>query len=557
MYASLFLMRSVFSQDTEMMSSSVESQQGAAKRARYLRNAAEGGVSSSVSSNKVVPAQFNPGRGAELSWTRQNLHNAIRFKTGEAPGPDPHDAFLAEKMLFAGQKVSIAFAFKGILDASLLAGVDVIPTRFYTHNVFRHTNAAACGVTPLGGPYAPTTLLWNATLGPDSSLIRQAPPVGSCNAPAPLLAAGFSTDIRSAFRSPPSGTIMYSRLTRQNLENFMWNANPMKVAFMQIPGGGPPAPLALVNMQVYRNAVADPTGIDYTSLPWDQQSEFAPAPGTTPQTNRGYYYKCQSKQGHVAYQFNNDGTSPIVIDVVITRIKRGMEVDIDNGCLDTSYTSGYANYMNNQSLQQNYAGQPFLPTDCLDNARVEFLPAKALKFAIPVVGALGGSETLRPFKQVARDQFIVAGGSTRPWSMDFQSLNYNANDYTQTPVTGYDGSIKADDLTYIVSIAVSTLSVPLAEFTASAMSVVDRSPQSVNCSITGIYTENPLPVYLSRLSAQTYVQGALDNTWYSDPEEIIPTLYGIDIANAGNTVRSANQSTAYIQVGPTNTLEGA
>lgn len=553
MYSSLFSMASTFSQGSMFNSSqSVYSQQNSAKRARIAKAAAEGGLPPSLSGNKVVAAQFNNGRGGELSWTKQNLHKAIRFKTGETPGPPAHDAYMAEAQLYTGQKVSTGFAFKAILDAQLVQGTNENNTRFFVHNCFRHTLSESCGIQ-LVSTYGPATLLWNHTLGPDGSWIRKDPANGgSCANPAPVVGAGFADDIHSAFRYPPQGTCMFSRMNRMNLENFMWNANPLKIPFIN-PGLG--FALATSTLEVYDNGGVDPSGIVAESLPHQQIEQGVaaiPTPPATVSNTRGYYYKCQAKQGTVAYQFNNDGTSPLVIDVVITRIKKGHEIAAGNGCINTAYATGYSNYMNAANFQADYGGQPVNPYDCLNNARVEFMPAKALQWASVVAGVSGG-DLVRPFKQVARDQFVVAGGGTRPWSMDLQSLDYNANDYSQNGPTDKN----ADDLTYIISLGFSTLAAPLGEFTASAMAVIDRVPQSVNCSVTGVYTENVLPVYLSKKTSTANVTGALDYTFYTTPEVTLPQLYGLDIANAGNIVRSNTQSSAYIQVGPTNILSGA
>jgi hypothetical protein len=147
--------------------------------------------------------------------------------------------------------------------------------------------------------------------------------------------------------------------------------------------------------------------------------------------------------------------------------------------------------------------------------------------------------------------------------MDLQSMNYRANDYAQVPEdydpeteTFGDPTKNVDDLSYIISFGFSTLAIPLMEFAATHNgAVVDRVPQSVNCSVTGVYTENVEPVYLSSNSQTPYINGSLDYVWYQD--DFPTTLAGIDIANAGNVVRSQTANSAYIHVGPTNTQPGA
>ena len=359
---------------------------------------------------------------------------------------------------------------------------------------------------------------------------------------------------------------MFSRMTRQNLEDFMWNANPLKIAYVQPNVNSNPS-LSIAPLQVYDNAFPSADGTIITSQAWQQ--EVSPASldtPITPQNNTGYYYKCQSGVGHLAYHFNNDGTSPVVVDVVITRCKKGAEVSVGDGCLDDSYSKGYANMLFNNRGQANYFGQVPLGTDCLNNARHPFMPASALAHAPPVqqFPNNGPGTEVRPFKQVARDQFVISGGGTRPWSMDLQAMNYRANEYTQTaedPDLVYP-SKNFDDLSYVVSFGFSTLAIPLTEITSNAtgnnVAVIDRLPQSVNVSVTGVYTELCLPVYLSSALKTPYINGALDYVYYTGAEQApMPTLVGIDIANAGNIVRSQAQSSAFIAVGPTNTQPAA
>jgi hypothetical protein len=559
--------------------------ESASKRKRQ----AEGGVGTQVGGNKAALAQFIPGRGAELAWTEQNLLKPIKFKSGESPGPSSVSAFGAESRLFKGQKISIGFAFKAILDASLVAENDNIPTRFYVHNVYRHTKAEVCGVSTNQGSaaggetqYNKFHTLWNTTLGPDASYIRRAPDPtgvvpftsgGSCYAPATgpgsAVGAGLSANIVSPFRYPQNGEMMFSRLTRQNLENFMWNSHPMKIAYVQ-PTVNNDFGLTMTALAVLDNSPADGYGQGSQSMPHQQQNTLSSFDTPiTPLNNSGCYYRCQSGQGKLAYHFNNDGTSPLVIDVVVTRIKKGHEVALGNGGFSTAYQSGYMNMTIANKGQQNYFGQPPAALDTFNNARVPFMAAKCLDYAIPDVQIASTDQYPakdRPFRQVARDQFVISGGSTRPWSMDLQSLNYRANEYAQVPEIWNTAESpenpsqsvftkNADDLTYVVSFGFSTLAIPLMEYGAATLAVIDRVPQSVNCSVTGVYTETPLPVYLSSDLKTPYVNGALDYVWFTD--QLPPQLAGIDIANAGNVIRSQSSTSAYINVGPTNTQPAA
>lgn len=540
-------------------------QQRLAASAKKRKLNTEAGVSAEIGGNKVALSQFIPGRGAELSWTKQNILPAIKFKTGELVGPACVDAYTADRKFYQGQKLSMGFAFKAILDADFVINQARVPTRFYVHNVFRHTRAEACG-WEYPCLFDQSTTLWNETLGPDGSRVRVSGYGGGGSAypPANAVAAGYDDRLVSPFRYPLNGGTLFSRLTRQNLENFMWNSNPMKIPYVQPQVNGAMGTITTTPLAVCDNATADPTGDVAKSHPWQLQSTTATYDTPiTPSNNTGYYYRCQAKNGHIAYHFNNDGTSPLIVDVVITRIKKGHEVCLGNGLLDQAYANGYINYTLANRGQGDYGGQPPVGLDCLDNARVPFMPAKALQYAPP-----NSAEEPRPYKQVARDQFMISGGGTRPWSMDLQSLNYRANDYSQVPMN-YNSETKeilgdtknADDLTYVVSIAFSSLAVPLGEFPNSqTVAIVDRVAQSVNCSVTGVYTENVEPVYLASNVPKPYINGTLDYVYYADstPEpDALPILAGIDIANAGNVVRSQTQGSAFINVGPTNTQPGA
>jgi len=544
-----------------------------------IRNGAErlaknmaGGAGMNIGSNTVVPAQLIDGRGAELAYQQLNVLKSIKFKTGESVGPQLTDAFGREKLLYQGQSAMHAFAFKMQLTVpSYVVESNNIPVnRFYVHNVFRHVLAGVNNTAPTFEtyPYGNRQVSWNETLGPDRSLVRYqggvtqlASQIGSAYTPAPNYAAlGLDEGLFTPYRYPKMGTFMFSRMTRQLMENLGWNANPMKVVSITGGSGG----LAPVPLNVYSNA------------PMNNTDSIVSFPNNLPDNTNGtvgpsYYYRSQFGRGQVSYNFSNDGTNPVVIDIVITRVKKGESVIRgDLFQLEQAYKQGYLNYSYANDEQSDLRGQPPVAEDVLTNQFCQFLPAKALDSYKRVANAGGAytNKSTAPYKQVARDQFIIAGGASRNWSTYLQALDYDARKYAQKSVpnpgegqvvAGHDDEANClDEFSYVFSIACSGVPAPFIEFkggTGNVASVIDRRGTDCSVSVSGSYKEVPHPVYLTKATKEAYVNGRLDTPGFGAASTGL-SLTSNDIASIGQATRSAANSTALISMGPLNTVGG-
>jgi len=550
------------------MSNSFKAQQQGAKRSRI--------EAAKDKSCTMLPAQMRMGRGAELAFQQQNILAPIKFKTGEPNGKRIVDAFSREHMLYKPQVASMAFAYKMQLEPpSFLVEDNALPiNRFVTHNVFRHVLTASQSNSP-NSLYGKNTVSWNNTLGPDKSYVRRlgavenGDPVGTGSAySAPPATSGLNTTLQSPYRYPQNGDFMYSRMSRRALENLGWNANPMKIAAIDSGAG---TVTGLTYQTVYANADNINGQLTCDSMP----NLHPPGANQVTQFGASYYYRSQMSRGELAYNFANEGTNPIVVDIVITRLKKGHDMikeDLVNTMV-AAYERGYLNYSYANRNQADYQGQPPTAVDVTTNARGPFLPAKALdNYRVTTLPAGGPFENQQnPYKQVARDQFIISGGSTRAWSMYLQSMDYDARKYSQyqsidlppgLPIESNDNACACvDDLSYIISIAVSGVPAPYIEqpikagsVTAPLNAIVDRRGTEASCAVTGMYKEHCHPVYLTLVNNDTYINGKLDIASFD--EGASPTLGVADILSIANATRGSDEASALIAMGPLNSVGG-
>jgi len=558
---------------------------GAAEKAS---SGLSGAAAMDIGENPVLPAQLIPGRGAELASSGMLVLAPIKFKTGEPPGPKLTSAYGRERLMYTPQTALQAFAFKmQLAQPDYIRDEDETPpvTRFVVHNVFRHVLAGPNNTGYSELPYGTGSVLWNQTLGPDRSFVRKAgsvfydvPGQGSAYS-IPPATSGLVNTLSSPFRYPVNGDFMFTRMTRQLMENLGWNANPLKFMSVQ-PGSGDA--VATSSLQVYGNAVASNDALIY-SMP-----NRVPADATSPsQKGSSFGYRSQNSQGKISYNFNNDGTNPVCVEIVITRVKKGHQltaVQLKESMVQ-AYETGYLNYSYANRNQANFSGAAPGPEDVTTNSRGPFLPAKALsnyKLTLLNDGQFQTNQSSHPWKQVARDQFIVSAGSTRNWSTSLQAMDYYANRYPQwqappppepapgtfVPSAGLDNESNCvDDLSYIVSIAVSGVPAPYVEYnkgdaypdaTASLASVIDRRGTACSVSVTGAYKEVCHPVYLAQTHTDTYINGRLDIPMYDFPTTPagVPQLTTNDIANIGQAVRTSDANSALIGMGPFNTVGG-
>lgn len=522
-----------------------------------------GGSAMNIGENSVVPAQLIPGRGAELSFQQMNILNPIKFKTGESSGGPLVSAFGQEEKLFKGQTAMHAFAFKMQLVApSFISTSESVPvSRFVVHNVFRHYLAGVNNTSSGNRPYGTNQVTWNQTLGPDKSLVRQLGSnafgqTGAGSAITVTAGTGLDATLQSPFRYPSNGTFMFSRMTRQLMENLGWNANPLKIAYL---AEGSVLPPTLVGLPCYSSAPS------YT------QDAINSAPHLVPRSPDGVnygpsvFYKSQFGKGQVSYTFNNDGTNPVVVEIVITRLKKNeLLLKGDLAGMVQIYQDGYMQYALANRNQAQLSGQPPALVDVTTNARGPFLPAKALTQQKRQGVA---NDSSAPFKQVARDQFILSGGSSRNWCTSLQAFSYDARTVPQfqatvpaagVDLTGYDNTSNCcDQYTYIFSIATSGVPAPYVEFAGgdgNVASVIDRRGTDCSVSVTGAYKEVCAPVYVSQVNSDTYIGGRLDVPHFG--VDATPSLTTNDIANIGQATRGASTSSVLIGMGPLNTVGG-
>jgi hypothetical protein len=547
----------LYSQLSEMSSSSESerSQKRARREATAIAQKVTGNSGAGLRSNMgVVPAMFIAGRGAELGHVESNFCRPVKLKTGESNGAKYHNAFASIAKAFTGVKTDMAFGFKAILDTSATANATSQFTRFVTHNVFRQP--ANFNIST----YANNTTNWNFTLGPDTSLIRKLPANGGSyqGASVDSVVTNFNSTLKSPFRYPTNGAWMYSRLCRPMLENIGWNCNPIKLKAID---GGNGSMTSQVSLQVYddANLIAQNATTPLTRSMPNQQPQDATVADTTSGTS--CYYRCQQGTGKVTYQFCNDSTSVLVVDVVINRVKKGSTLDpssseTNNQLTDLyeAYGQGYLNYQLANRGVVDLNGSVPVKDDVFYNAKSTFMPAVALKYYGQVT-TNGGTVKTHPFKQVARDQFMVPAGSTRPFSFDLQSLNYDARPYDET------GLAIIDDMTYIVSLAFSSVATPAIEQSSAAnpglgqkYTVIDRKGPSVNCTVTGVYHENVYPAYMAEFVNKYYVNGALGVPKY----DTIGTtsVFAADILDITQRVGYDTVNSTVAEVGPLNVRAG-
>jgi len=504
----------------------------------------------------LVPSQVIRGRGAELPSTSMNYAKSIKFKSGELKGPGYQDPFKYFSQLFKQNlHVSMGFAFKLVLAyPKTNLGVEVPISRFAVHNIFRHNIAKSVNTTAQNGLFGNWQTSWNRSLGPDSSWTRRvgnditAGTNGSAYVALPTSGnTAYNTTLLTPYRQPQNGGFMYSRLNRQTLENLGWNANPFKLA--NIPAGN--NTIATSTLAILANsALCQDDTLPGTSLPAQAVVDQGVDPstgGTTP-----FRYRSQMGTGGLTYNFHNDGTNPVVVDIVVTRIKKNetWNVFANEDNLKNAYNSGYNNYLTNNRGQVNLNGSPPVAYDCMTNSKVPFMPEIALKwYKSPTTTG----QSPHPFKQVGRDQFIVASGGSRVWSMELSGVNYGAWDY-DTALHGFD------DLSYCVSVAVSGVAMPVIEQNSTynvLPAVVDRRGDACNVSVQGVYHERPYPVYPVQTNSRTFINGVLDSPWYTTAVPAAQSNPQIDIASVAQATRTDATSSSYIVLSPSNVAAGA
>ncbi|UOF78231.1 hypothetical protein [Circoviridae sp.] len=521
--------------DTMMDVSSVGVQQAILNQAKRTVDQMTGAGEQDIDRDNInMPlCSIIPGRGAEVGIAGKGFQGGSKLKL-PAGNAKLHNAFAEQIKAWEPVTAKMSFAYKGLLDVSLKTDITSPATRFYTHQFFRH-----CSLTINNSSHNETTLDWNKTLGPDNSYIRKVPPSGTAYS----VPGGGNTGLKSAYRYPQQGKEQVVRMSRVILENIGWNANPYKYVTCNTTSTSltgtltTTTPMVYANADIYSQDSATNQPRSHANLqPKDMTAESTPANSTS------CYYRSQFGTGLVNYQFCNDGTTPVVVDIVVTKCRKGQFFSTPStyvSTLESSWKQGYLNMCSGNRGVADFQGNSIRSADIFDDSKTEFMPKKCLTYM---------NEANRPFQFVVRDQFIVDAGSVKPYEFKMPALNYYSPDYAQS-------NEFVDDLTYCVSVAFSTLSIPIIETLTTGSAIIDRRGNSLNMSVTGTYTERIHPVYLSEYNNNWYVNGALTVPIYVDGS--VPTVARSTIIPPETAQRGSTTASAYIVQGPSNTQSGA
>lgn len=488
---------------------------------------------------------------------------------------------------------------------------------------------------------------WHTTLGPDASLIRigdsgisqgnsgsayagtlrgdNFPYFGSLDQD-PTAA---SNTLMSPFRYPNDMEIMYSRLNRQLLENYGWMLNPFK--FLNPTFNSPKNTFYntpdVKTLQCWSNptsAVLDfhDTTTDPANLKSSYPAQVNVQTGavTSQQNNEGsigagYEWFSQFGPGKLSYQFSNDGTNPVCIDMCIVGIKKDSPVPVHllqefcqfnyavhkyanrnstnlNGFQSSVTNASQVNVdLGNEEWHKN-AKIPFMPDACFKN------PTSYLKAVQPSFYGLSEGSAIynslmqgksNPFKVIKRDQFIVSSGSTRAWNTTLPGISYRPQLYEEvtypldeTWVDENDIVTTADEYTFVLCIGASGMPKPVEEIYSSEQvlsfnddgepvkgavdtkTIIDRQPSTCNVSVVGTYKETVYPCFPKDRTSVNFINGRLTEPYFTTPPGLLPDnantalpkkVTTVDISQLGQVVHTTKDG--IVGVGAINTTKGA
>ena len=569
-----------------------------------------------ASQSNLVPSMFLPGRGAEIDFNMANFMQPLKHK-GVKKGDAIRNAKREQQKVWKNTRINQQFSFRaffqidqnGVKEAS-----PVIQTRFVCHNVFRHKFAQMCSASTGAG-----SLDWNSTLGPDSSYIRALPdsamttgtawgtwpytPNGS-NPTNYTSSSKYDLNLKSAMRTPLQDQYMYSLVTKQHLENTSWNLNPLKTR-TPIPSTASTIE-AVEPVTQYANAPVADRGGSIASSANMYAVQSMPNRQNKPEgtsNTQQFTYDVQLAGGALNYTFANESTCPVIIDIVIHTIKKGKTVGVESvrgfhqqqpfpeavtnagiglDFIGETYKEGYKNYTTafQGRAPLELAGRDPDPSDCLYDAKTPFMPAKALKY-VPFVrpenhypgepGVVTTAPVGAPFRQVGRDQFIIAGGAQRSWSMPLCSESYTSSDFRQgrgygfihpdtdiSQMPGFSNSVQPevlDEHSYVLSFGFSSVATPLFEGLNDGdpntldPTVIDRSASSINVRVTGNYTESLAPACLASNTRSNFIDGQTERPFYGN-SLVAPPTFNANIADNAQSTRSQSKASALIGIGP-------
>jgi hypothetical protein len=603
-------------------------------------------------------SQFIPGKGLEVPGAQVENDASIYCSLG-VKGDKLVDPLEETFKRIKGRQVSMDFAFKLINNRDGLLTHDK-KTRVTVMNCFRHVNPDSfnkdvtgwhetiSGTSDQIAAKQKSNQNWNKTLGPDASLVRRGTAgkdssnVGTeCGTWRGVDGTNAHTDtgsyantssnpantLMSPYRSPVDMEVMYSRVNRQLLENYGWLLNPFKYYSSQYNTGiSSDAAPNLQNLQAWSNPgdnVLDFTKSVSSAYQSDRKSSFPCKVNTSQETSTvggdGFQWHSQFGPGKLSYQFQNDGTNPVCIDICVVGIKKDSPVPVDllehvckyNYAIHKFANRGSTNVNGFQATSSGVVDETFGENEWHDNAKMPFMPDVCFKNPQSYLDAtdidLGSGAGVapkevvdallqgknNPFKVVKRDQFIVSSGSSRAWNTTLPSIKYRPQIYedVEYPLSSNMTNVEqivttADEYTFVLAIGASGLSKPVEEVMPRSKAggdvmlpdgttttnvqnvdfkaIIDRQPSTCNVSVVGSYKETIYPCYPVDRSSVNFINGRLTEPYFTtEPGKYIPSEYvmrpeavnTVDIANLGQVVQVADNG--IIGVGALNTDIGA
>jgi len=622
-------------------------------------------------------AQFIPGKGLEVPGTQAQKDPAVYCSLG-LKGVKLENCFDKLFETVKGKSISQDFAFKLICDPELSSRVK--NSRVATFNCFRHVNPDSFNYLKTGwfsnvdtDSKKESNRNWHTTLGPDASHIRRSAKGltgttdagtwrGDDNDPSyddvggmakqwvidptttegsyvpDMGEAGYANSLLSSFRTPYHKEVMYSRLNRQVLENYGFSLNPLRFKSEKNSatwnavlneGGNQQFTPSEYALAAYRQPSTWLMNFGEQKTLSGSDEKFLKS-SLVAQINNdlkltedkvdyagNWEYHSQFGSGKISYQFGNDGTNPVCIDVCVIGVKKSETAALDNFADIAQYNyavNKFANFKNLNvggydavNVQEpktvdidlgndewiSDAKLPFIPSQCFKNPQsyLDAVPNPGSEYHSNIMYNMLEQGKKNPFKVVKRDQFIVSSGATRSWNTVLPSFKYrpqlfeddvlyptpeNINEVHEIMTTG-------DEYTFMVAIGAHGMAVPVEEiypgttvgldgstvddFTVRKRAILDRQASSCNVSVVGSYTEIVHAAYPEKAGDPTFINGRMIEPYFSDDlssKPKIPDNSNVELDNRFETVNINTQaqtvrvsSTGITGVGAISTQVGA
>ena len=543
-----------------------------------------------------------------------------------------------------------AWSVASVSFISVGSGFTSVPTvTFYNGSNTVQLSEATGTVEVDFGDYtkAQSNYNWHSTLGPDGSLIRvgdggasqgESTRAGTWRGQRNQVGYGTldsspdaaSNSLISPYRYPRDMEIMYSRVNRQLMENYGWMLNPFK--FLN------PSYNATTNTF---SAAPDPSSLRVWSNPKPELLDFLDTTATsdskknsypaqvniqtaavvegqaTANASAGFEWHSQFGPGKLNYQFSNDGTNPVCIDICVVGIKKDSPIPVELMQSICDYNYAIHKFANKGSTNLNgFQSGDASTGHALDltlgskewhkNAKLPFMPDACFKNPQSYIDAIGDIASTpeyqeiadylnqgknNPFKVVKRDQFIVSSGSSRAWNTTLPSINYRADlyddvDYPYVAPDGLESPQKlvttADEYTFVLCVGASGLPKPVEEVYSASKpvsldgnnnpvdgvvdmkTIIDRQPSTCNVSVVGTYKETIYPTFPKDRTSVNFINGRLTEPYFETPPgylvpspntPLAPRVNTVDISQLGQVVHTT--PTGVIGVGAINTDVGA